>query len=185
MLYNPFRTSALCRPACLPPFAPAALVYAQMDSFVTRQGNGFAFLIRNPSSFPPNPPHPPRPSPHPRPREPPRRRPGAAALSRSGAAAWRDLGVQHPELAKPCVLCTGRTTGRRACWAPSRPCWSGAQACYWSPSSWSRKQEPSVPPSRPQRSWRCTRSSPPRRRRRLHVGDHPLDKVRHALPASD
>ena len=52
---TPSDPRARCRPACPPPFAPGALVYAQLDSFVTRQGNGFAFLIRNPHSFPPNP----------------------------------------------------------------------------------------------------------------------------------
>ena len=83
MLCNPFRTRARVADPPAYPFAAGALVYAQLDSFVTRQGNGFAFLIRNPHSFPPNPPTPPRPPPHPRSRS------GAAALSRSGAAAWR------------------------------------------------------------------------------------------------
>jgi len=85
-------------------------------------------------------------------------------------------------------------TGRRACWAPSRPCSSAVQACSWSPSSWSRKQKPSVPLNRLRRSWRCTRSwkeqglnrvlrrlgTPP-----LSSSDHRLDKVWHALPASE
>ena len=79
MLYNYFRTRARVADPLAYPFAAGALVYAQLDSFVTRKGNGFAFLIRNPHSFPPNPSS----------SEPPRRRRGAAALSRSGAAAWR------------------------------------------------------------------------------------------------
>ena len=96
MLYNPFRTRARVADPPAYPFAAGALVYAQLDSFVTRQGNGFAFLIRNPHSFPHNPSS----------SEPPRRRraeplrrsrlegdAGAAAVLEGGAgaaaAAWR------------------------------------------------------------------------------------------------